>query len=49
MQEDADSDTAAGPMEAFEGAAQEGFCVDISALTDSENAEENSHDDAETT
>ena len=48
LQEDADSDTAAGPMEAFEGAAQEGFRADISALTDSEPTDENSHDDAET-
>ena len=33
-------------MEAFEGAAQEGFRADISALTDSETTDENSHDDA---
>ena len=49
LQEDTDSDTSTDPMEAFEGAAQEGFRADISALTDSETTDENSHDDAETT
>ena len=34
-----ENDAPDGPMEAFEGAAQEGFRVDVSSLADMENAD----------
>ena len=49
LPEDDTSDVPSGPMEAFDGAAQEGFRVDISELTDSEDVDKSSHADAETT
>jgi hypothetical protein len=37
--DEAENDEPSGPMEAFEGAAQEGFRVDVSSLTDTESTD----------
>ena len=37
--DEAENDEPGGPMEAFEGAAQEGFRVDVSSLADTESTD----------